>query len=176
MIRLFKDAVASDVHATTALGNQGRRKFRAFLSNVTLKPKGVETDKRDADFSFIVPIAKVDEDRQIVYGWASVIEEDGVVVTDKQDDQIEIDDLSKAAHAFMKFYRVGGDMHETMGTGEIVESIVFTKDVQKALGVDLKKIGWFIGYHVTSADVWKRVKAKELVAFSFGGRARRAAA
>jgi Putative phage serine protease XkdF len=174
MMRLFKDMVASDAHVPTALGNEGRkRKFRAFASAITMKPKTVEADKRDTSFTMSVPIAKVDDDQQMIWGWASVIEEGGAVVTDKHDDKIELTELSRAAHTFMKFYRVGGDMHDTMGTGEIVESIVFTPDVQKALGIDLKKVGWFIGYHVTDADVWKRVKSGDLKAFSFGGRARR---
>jgi hypothetical protein len=173
-MRLFKDLVASDAHKPTALGNEGRkRKARAFRSNVTLKPKTVDADKRDVSFTMSVPIGKVDDDQRMIWGWASVIEEDGAVVTDKHDDKIELSELSAAAHNFMKFYRVGGDMHDTMGTGEIVESIVFTPDVQKSLGIDLKKVGWFIGYHVTDSEVWKRVKSGDLKAFSFGGRARR---
>lgn len=170
MTSLFKDDPAvGDVHVSSAGGS--KRKPRK-------KPSNVETtvDTGKSDFSFNVPISKVDDEQQIVYGWASVIEEGGAVVTDSQDDQIELHELAKAAHDFMKFHRVGGDMHETMGTGEIVESIVFTPDVQKALGVELNKVGWFIGYHVTSSEVWKRVKNGELVAFSFGGRAKRVAA
>lgn len=179
MMRLFKDMVASDAHVPTALGNErgGKRKAKPFLATITAKPKPETTDKRDdADWSLSVPISKVDDEQRMVWGWASVIVEDGSVVTDKQDDQVELAELSKAAHGFMRMSRVGGDMHEKMDGGEIVESIVFTPDMQKALGIDLKKVGWFIGYHVTSDDVWKRVKSGDLKAFSFGGRARREAA
>jgi Putative phage serine protease XkdF len=175
VIRLFKDAVAGDTHTRTALGNEGRRKFKPFLSAITAKPKVTETAKLDAAWSLSLPISKVDDDQHMVWGWASVIEEGGSVVTDKQDDQIEIAELSKAAHGFMRDSRVGGDMHEALGVGDVVESIVFTSDVQKALGVDLGKVGWFVGIHVTDADVWKRVKSGDLKAFSFGGRARREA-
>lgn len=175
MIRLFKDLVVGDAHTRTALDNEGRRKFKPFLSAIATKPKADTAQKRDVDWSLSVPISKVDDEQRMVWGWASVIEENGRVVTDKQDDQIEIAELSKAAHGFMKFYRVGGDMHETMGVGDVVESIVFTPDVQKALGVDLGKVGWFVGFHVTDNEVWKRVKSGDLKAFSFGGRARREA-
>lgn len=171
-MRLFKDMVASDAHTRTALGNDRKRKVKPFLANVTMKPKADAT-KRDADWAVSIPISKVDDEERMIWGWASVIEEDGTVVTDKQGDKIELAELSNAAREFMKFYRVGGDMHDVMGTGDIVESIVFTPDLQKALGIDLKKVGWFIGYHVTSDDVWKRVKSGDLKAFSFGGRARR---
>jgi hypothetical protein len=173
-VKLFKDMVASDAHVPTALGNDRKRKAKPFLATITMKPKAQTTaEKRDAEWSVSIPISKVDDEERMVWGWASVIEEAGIVVTDKQDDKIDLAELSKAARDFMKFYRVGGDMHETMGTGDIVESIVFTPDLQKALGIDLKKVGWFIGYHVTSDDVWKRVKSGDLKAFSFGGRARR---
>lgn len=177
-MRLFKDIVAGDAHTPTALGNEGKRKFKSFLSAITMKPKVADTEKRDAatldaDWSLSVPISKLDDEQRMVWGWASVIEEGGSVVTDKQDDQIEIAELSKAAHGFMRDSRVGGDMHEELGIGDVVESIVFTPDLQKALGVKLDKVGWFIGLHVTSDDVWKRVKSGDLKAFSFGGRARR---
>ena len=42
--------------------------------------------------------------------------------------------------------------------------------MQKALGVDLGKVGWFIGLKIEDDGVWKRVKSGELAAFSFGGR------
>jgi hypothetical protein len=47
---------------------------------------------------------------------------------------------------------------------------VFAPEVQKALGVDLGKVGWFIGLKIEDVGVWKRVKSGELSAFSFGGR------
>lgn len=176
--RLFKDVTAAAVHQTTALGNDGRKKKPKAVVAEAAKPiteDGIGADKRDADWSITVPIAKADDELRTVWGWASVTHEAGQVVTDTQGDQIDIGDLVKAAHGFMTDSRIGGDMHDVMGIGTVVESLVFSPDVQKALGVDLGKIGWFIGLRVTDDGVWKRVKDGELAAFSFGGRAVREA-
>lgn len=168
-MRLFKDVTAGDVHTNSEMaGDKGKKK----------KPKvnGDGFAMVKDELSLTIPITKVDDEQRMVWGWASVVEEGGVIVTDKQDDQIDIADLSKAARDFMQFSRVGGAMHSAMGVGTVVESIVFTPEVQKALGVDLGKVGWFVGYHVSDDAVWQRVKAGELQAFSFGGKARREAA
>ena len=167
-VRLFKDFAVGDAHTTTALGNEGKRKFKSFVSAITMKPKTEQADK--SDWSASAPIVKVDDEQHMVWGWASVITENGDAVTDRQGDQIDIADLVKAAHGFITDSRVGGDMHDIMGIGAVVESIVFAPEVQKALGVDLGKVGWFIGLKIEDDGVWKRVKSGELAAFSFGGR------
>lgn len=152
----------SSVHAPTALGNEDRPK----------KKKPISSPMSSA-FEITVDVDKRNDDLQVVYGWASVTHEGNSVVTDLQGDQIDIDDLAKASHEFMLAHRTGGSMHETLGIGQIVESLVFTPSVQESLGVDLQKQGWFIGMKVHDADVWKRVKDGELRAFSIGGRAQR---
>ncbi len=54
---------------------------------------------------------------------------------------------------------------------EYVESLVFTPDVQKALGVDLGKVGWWIGGFVKADDTWADVKSGKLRTLSIGGSA-----
>lgn len=122
-------------------------------------------------------ITKTDEERRVVYGWASVIEEGGKPVVDSQGDVIEEAELVKAAESFMLASREAGEMHvRTRHVGKVVTSIVFTKELQKALGIDLGKVGWFVGMKILDDKVWAKVKAKEYTAFSIGGRARREAA
>ena len=60
--------------------------------------------------------------------------------------------------------------------GEVVESIVFTQDLQKALGIDLGRVGWFIGMHVPDQAIWKQIRAGTMGAFSIGARGVRTAA
>lgn len=177
---LRKDATLSDVHVTTALGNEGGKKrakmFRAFLAGsgyTPTQPVEVETAKRDGEWSLSLPIVKTDDDMRVAYGWASVTEEGGRTVTDQQGDQIDVPDLIDAAHDFMLSSRNAGDMHDVMGVGKVVESMVFSPDVQKALGIELGKVGWFIAMKISDADVWTRVKSGELGAFSIGGMSRR---
>ncbi|MFI5380729.1 MAG: XkdF-like putative serine protease domain-containing protein [Tepidisphaerales bacterium] len=111
----------------------------------------------------------------LVYGWASIIEKDGKIVTDHEGDRIEPDDLMLAAHDFIKNSRNGGVLHDEHGhhIGHIVESVVFTKQLQKALNIDLKKVGWLIGYKITDPRVKMLVKGGLLKSFSIGGKGRR---
>ena len=100
---------------------------------------------------------------------AYVSEEDGQQVIDHSGDVIEPDELAKAAHDFILNYRKAKAMHNGAAIGEFVESIVFTKDVQAALGINLNKTGWFVGLKVHDDDVWKRFKSGEYAMFSIGG-------
>lgn len=119
-------------------------------------------------FTGRVEFAKVDEEKRIVWGWAYVCEELGSQVVDHSGDIVEAAEIEKAAHGFMLDSRQGGVMHETKA-GLIVDSVFFSKDVQGALGINLGKVGWWIGYKVLDDEVWKRVKSGELSAFSIGG-------
>ena len=116
-------------------------------------------------------VFKRDDEKQLVYGWASVIEKGGEQLIDLHGEVIEEEDLLKAAHKFMTDFREGKVMHKGEQVGEVVESIVFTKDIQEALGIDLGMVGWFIGYQVHDPSVWKKVKSGELPMFSIGGTA-----
>lgn len=118
-------------------------------------------------------VLKVDDDQRLVYGWASVIEENGQAVVDSQGDMIAEPVIQKAAHGFILEARAGKLMHEGSPVGDIVESMVFTKALQQALGVNLNKVGWLIAYKVRDDALWKRVKAGDFPAFSIGGRGRR---
>lgn len=122
-----------------------------------------------ATFSLAGKITKFDDERRVVYGWASVIEKDGVPVVDTQDDRISEDELVKAAQEFVAAYRAGDVMHDEKKRSDLVESVVFTHDLQKALGIDLGQVGWFVGFKVGDDATWQRVKKGELRAFSIGG-------
>ena len=50
------------------------------------------------------------------------------------------------------------------------------KDVQKALGIDLGKVGWFGAMRFRDDEVWAAVKSGKFRAFSIGGTGVREAA
>jgi Putative phage serine protease XkdF len=171
-----------DVHQGTVLGNARRRRRRPGERAILTDPPVVKTTTpSDAEgaWRIDVPILKADEELRTVYGWASVINEAGSVVTDHQGDQITEAELVRAAHEFVGASRHGGLLHAQGADGlphrggEVVESLVLTPDVQKAIGVDLKKTGWFIGYRVADDDAWALVKDGTLRSFSIGGKASR---
>lgn len=113
--------------------------------------------------------SKVDTPNRVAYGWAYVsLNKDGTVV-DHSGDVWEIDEVRKTAHEFVLDCRVGGESHVKKGGAELVESIVFTNDVQKALGIDLGKEGWFVGFRVTDPELLQKVESGEYPMFSIGG-------
>lgn len=127
------------------------------------------------DWEFTFEVAKADADQQLIFGWASIVQEGDHLVVDHQNDMILPEDLEKGVYDFVLEARAHGDSHKTIGTGRLVESMMFTKEKQAALGVTLKNdqgqqiVGWWAGFKVDSADVWARHKSGDLPEFSIGG-------
>lgn len=124
-----------------------------------------------AEYSLEGKILKVDDEQRLVYGWASVVTEDGVPVVDRQGDVIEADTLVKAVNNFMEYVRVGKAMHTGEQVGVVVHSLPVTKEICDALGIQSNREGWVVAYKVYDDTVWAMVKSGELAAFSIGGRA-----
>lgn len=116
-------------------------------------------------------ILKADDEQRVVYGWASVISENGERVVDRQGDVIEADTLVKAVNDFMEHVRVGKTMHTGEPTGMVIHSLPITKEIGESLGIQSNREGWVVAYKVYDDEVWKMVKSGELAAFSIGGRA-----
>jgi hypothetical protein len=116
-------------------------------------------------------IIKLDDSKHHVWGWASVIESPtGTTVVDHQGDTISSEELKSMAWNYLNSCRDAGEMHIRKGVGHLVDSIVFTKELQGALGIDLGKVGWFVGFEITDPKVWKRVKEGELRSLSVHGK------
>lgn len=128
-------------------------------------------DGEEVEIIIKADVIEKNEDKRLVYGWASVIEDGSGEIFDLHDDSIEVEALVKAAHDYVSEYRDAHEMHNGNTVGKTVESIVFTKEVQKALGIDLGKVGWFIGQKVDDDATWDKIKKGELKAFSIGGSA-----
>ena len=121
-------------------------------------------------------IAKSDDEKMLAFGWASVsMRVDGELIEDWQEDIVEPADLEHAAYEFVMLYREGGEMHERGGAAVLVESVVFTEEKIKAMGipVGILPIGWWIGFKVTDKDVWEKVKDGTYQMFSIEGEAER---
>ena len=94
---------------------------------------------------------------------------------DWQEDIIEPAELENAAYGFVELYREGGEMHERGGAAVLVESVVFTEEKAKAMGIPegILPTGWWIGFKVTDEDVWEKVKDGTYSMFSIEGTAER---
>lgn len=126
-----------------------------------------------------VSIVRKDERRRVVYGWAYQSEgADGVQVVDHSGETIDIDELEKAMHGFMKSSRESGENHNGEDVGNVVvECIVFTKEKLEAMGLEAGSVplGAWIGVEV-SAATFAKVMSGELTMFSIEGTADRVAA
>lgn len=121
-------------------------------------------------------ISKAREDAQLVSGWANVaIDKDGNAPLDWQDDVIAPETLEKAAMNFMLDYRGSGEMHKGNSKGTVVESIVLTKEKQRAMGIPEGVVpeGWFITVKVHDPEVFAKVKDGTYRMFSIQGTAKR---
>ena len=119
-------------------------------------------------------VQKVDEEKKLVFGWASVsVTVDGQEVLDLQEDMIDPETLEEAAYKFAELYRDGGEMHERTGVAVMVESVILTAEKQAAIGIPAGTlpVGWWLGFRVTDDDVWEKVKSGEYNMFSIGGTA-----
>ena len=119
-------------------------------------------------------VQKSYEEQHLVFGWANVsTRADGEKITDWQEDIIDIDELEKAVYHYVEFYGDGGELHERGGVATMIESMAFTKEKLKVLGLpeDALADGWWIGFHVTDESVWEKVKDGTYSMFSIEGEA-----
>ncbi|MCX8070291.1 MAG: XkdF-like putative serine protease domain-containing protein [Thermodesulfovibrionales bacterium] len=120
-------------------------------------------------------IAGIDTDRRLVFGWASVaFDKEGNQVVDWHNDLIDEDDLEFAAYKFVLHSREGGEMHLKGGSMVLVESVVFTKEKQEAIGIPegILPIGWWVGFFVLDDGAWEKIKTGSYKMFSIEGAAR----
>lgn len=132
--------------------------------------------KRKAPQNLAFEIQKKDEERHMIFGWASVAATpDGKPILDRQGDAIEVDELENAVYDYVLTSRSGGEMHERGGIGIMIESIVFTGEKMKALKIKpgVLPYGWWIGFKITDDDVWAKIKDGTYSMFSIEGKAKR---
>lgn len=121
-------------------------------------------------------IAKADDEKHQAFGWANVsIRADGELIEDWQGDIVEPDVLEQAVYKFVELYREGGEMHERGGVAVLIESVIFTEEKMKAIGIEPGTIpvGWWIGFKVLDDDVWEKVKDGTYSMLSIEGEAQR---
>ena len=121
-------------------------------------------------------IIKSDDERREVFGWASIaVRVDGEIITDYQEDVIDIADLEKAAYEFTAEFGTAGEMHQRGGVGRLIESVVFTKEKMAAMGIIPGSVpeGWWVGFHIDDDNVWQKIKDGEYRMVSIEGTADR---
>jgi hypothetical protein len=98
-----------------------------------------ESTTSENDFDVAIPVVKTSEPEGLVFGWANLSKNSaGETITDLHGEQIETEDLVKAAHGYVEnaIESAVNDMHDGPTFGHPVESLVFRDDVFKALATD----------------------------------------
>lgn len=119
-------------------------------------------------------ICKSDDDKRLIFGWASVaIRTDGNQVLDWQKDIIDPEDLEEAVYNYVLDFRASGEEHipGLRNKGRLVESVVFTKEKMRAMGIPegLVPEGWWIGFYIDDDNAWAKVKDGTYQMFSIEG-------
>lgn len=123
-------------------------------------------------------LKKAVEEKKQVFGWASVAKDkDGNIITDRQGDVIDIEDLESPVYDYVLKFGDSGEEHNPFlrKKAKIIESVVFTKQKTQAMGIPdgIVPEGWWIGVQIFDDDVWKKVKNGVYKMFSIEGKAKR---
>jgi len=116
-------------------------------------------------------VLKMDDEQRIVYGWASVVTEDGEPVVDTQGDVITPEEMEKMANDFMLDVRKAKAMHTGGQVGEVIHSMPLTNELMKAFDIYSDREGWLVAFKIYDDDAWEKVRSGEFQALSIGGKA-----
>lgn len=121
-------------------------------------------------------IAKADDDKRLVFGWALVsATADGQQIIDHQGDIVDPEELEEGAYEYVLNFRDAGEEHigSLRKKARMVESVVFTEEKLQAMGIPLGTVpyGWWIGFYVDDDNTWELIKNGTYKMFSIEGRA-----
>ena len=121
-------------------------------------------------------INKFYDEQKLVFGWASVSKDaKGNRPLDWHGDLIDAEDLEKAVYDFNLHFRESNEMHiPNSANGKLVESVMFTKEKMKSMGIaeGIVPEGWWVGFKLSDAEVYQKVKNGTYKMFSIEGSAK----
>lgn len=126
--------------------NRSKRDPKAYCATIMRETEGKMDNLK---FQKFIPITKIDEDKKMVYGYASTpdLDADGEI--------IKVEALKKALPSYLKFPTIR-EMHQPKSIGVTKQSAVSEK-------------GLYIGAKIVNNDAWELVKEGAYRAFSVGG-------
>ena len=146
--------------------------FIALQQNGYSKGPSGKWRKSDDMIVTLKKVQKQDVEKRQVFGFFSVVTQEGVPVIDSQNDVITVRDLEKGVYRYVKFSGMGDERHDERVKAVLIESMVMTKEKQDALGINLGFEGWWGGFEILDNSLWEKFKSGEYESFSIGGRGR----
>jgi len=121
-----------------------------------------------------VPIAKIESpagEPFSVSGWALFSKDaDGALIWDHEEDAIDTAEMERAVREFVKSAApVANVLHEGPPVGRLVESVVFTAEKRKAMGIPEGPDGWWLTMEIHDPEAIARVRSGELAELSIQG-------
>lgn len=152
-----------------------REQALAHQRALTINVADEATASKSVEVDGWLSVAKAEEPQRRVFGWASVAASaDGDVLVDQEGDIIPIDVLEEAAYGWVAEFRHGGQDHDDAPPrGHAIESMVFTAEKQRAMGIPEGTVpeAWWIGLEFTDDDAFASVVKGERPMFSIHGTA-----
>ena len=115
-----------------------------------------------------VSLKKFDLAKRLVYGEVLVPD-----VEDSQGDVVSAEEIEKAAHEYLRDFRLVGDSHAALAPAEVVESYIAPADFTPEGGELIRKGSWVMVVKIHSDELWEEVKNGGYTGFSIGGEAYR---
>lgn len=113
-------------------------------------------------------LKKFNSEKRLVYGEVLVPD-----VEDSQGDLVSSEEIEKAAHEYLRTFRLVGDSHEDLAPAEVVESYIAPVDFTPEGGDLIRKGSWVMVVKVQSEELWQEILKGEYTGFSIGGEAYR---
>lgn len=119
-------------------------------------------------FDKYIPICKINEEKQIVYGEVLVPD-----TFDAQGHKMNSEEIEKASHHYMTHSQKNKVMHKGDSIqSSVVESWIVPQDIEyinpQGKKVVVTKGTWMMGTKIHDQEVWKQVKERKLTGYSIG--------
>jgi hypothetical protein len=121
-----------------------------------------------------VEVVKSDDYENLAFGWANVaFTADGAQIVDAQGHLIDVEELESTAYNFVVKGFGSGDMHDSDDFGELVESVVFTREKMERMGLPEGTLpeAWWLGFRLPP-EQHAKVRSGERTMFSIEGSAK----
>ena len=117
-----------------------------------------------------VPVAKVQQDRRMVFGWGQVVTKGGEEIFDTDNQSFGVEETFDAWLEFAKGERVMLQMHGGESRGTIAFIYPAFDDVMKSLGFEsIGQEGFIVGAYIEDDETLAKFKSGEFTGFSIGG-------
>jgi hypothetical protein len=164
-----------------------KEKQKAILQGVAISQNSdekLELSKEDMEYLMkeigedkkFEPMMK-NEELQMLFGWTYVAQRpDGEMVIDHSGEFVKeenFEDLENATYIFNIAYRQADIRHSCVAKGILIESVVMTKEKQKAMGIPegIVPLGVWQGYWFPDKDDWSEIRKMKSPMYSLYGSA-----